>query len=86
MKEDNAEDSLNNYQKPKEEEWRMKWETSSLGELEEMKAKMDQAWHELFEENHGKQDWIEQWFERLPKCEGTKRTFQSRAKSAIKPV
>ena len=75
-----------NTQKNKKEESSMKWGNLSLKEMEEMKAKMDRAWHELFEENHGKQDWIEQWFERLPICEGTKRSFQSRARKARSSV
>jgi hypothetical protein len=73
-------------QKAKKEERSMKWGISSLEELEEMKAKMDQAWHELFEENRGKQDWIEQWFEKLPKGDGTKKTLPSRPKKTTNPV
>jgi hypothetical protein len=75
MKEDNE-----------EEEWLMKWGISSLAELQKMKEKMDRAWHELFEENHGTKEWMEHWDENLPKFEGTKRTLQSQSRKTIKPV
>ncbi len=64
----------------------MKWGISSLEELEEMKEKMDQAWRELFEEHRDKEAWIDPWFEKLPKCEGTKRSVHPRARKTTLPV
>jgi hypothetical protein len=79
-------DYLYRCEKDRKEERLMKWGISSLDELQKMKEKMDRAWHELFEENHGTQEWMEHWDENLAKFEGTKRTLQSRSKKGIKPV
>ncbi len=55
-----------------------------LDELQRMKKKMDQTWGELFEENPGREQEVNQWIEKLPKFEGTRRTPKSRSKKGIK--
>ncbi len=64
----------------------MRWEVTSLADLQRMKEKMDYLWNNLFEESAMAREWeIGQWVERLPKFEGTgRRCLRSRSNRTIK--
>ena len=64
----------------------MEWGVTLIADLETMREKMDRAWNGLFEESAvAKEREIWQWFERLPKFEGTgRRNLKSRSNHTIK--
>ncbi len=63
----------------------MKWGITFLGELQEMKEKMDHAWSDLFEKGLEKEEEGLQWVDKLPKSEGTgRRSLRSRSTQKIK--
>ena len=52
----------------------MEWSIDYLGKLQTMKEEMDRVWNDLVDNAPGKTEeepW--QWFDRLPKFEGTGR-------------
>jgi len=62
----------------------MKLGITLLGELKEMKEKMDLVWNDLFERSPGKSEEDFQWVEKLPRSEGTgRRSFRSRLNKHI---
>ncbi len=64
----------------------MRWSITFLGELQEMRERMNLVWYELFEklpEQEEKGGF--QWVEKLPKSEGTgRRSIGSRKNKHIK--
>jgi hypothetical protein len=63
----------------------MKLGMTLLGELQEMKEKMDLVWNDLFDKKAEKEEEAMQWVERLPKSEGTgRRSLRPRSNKTIR--
>jgi hypothetical protein len=63
----------------------MKLGMTLLGELQEMKEKMDLVWNDLFEDEVKKEEEAMSCVERLPKSEGTgRRTLRPRSNKTIR--
>jgi len=63
----------------------MKLGMTLLGELQEMKEKMDLVWNDLFDKKAEKEEETMQWVERLPKPEGTgRRSLRPRSNKTIR--